>query len=237
MGKQGVVLYGARIETILSMMPVCRVAADIGTDHGLVAWGILNGGKAKKVIATDISAASLRKAQKYAAAHTISEMETRLGDGLAPLAPGEADAAVLTGMGGRLIARILGEGAGVAGSIPVFILQPMHSVRDLRHWLYEHEYMIAEERLAREGDRFYHVMRVIHGQDELTLPLHMEIGRQLIEDRDPLLVPYIEQLISKNEMRVREISKKDTPRTHAALLKCRALEKTYREVLDETNSW
>ncbi len=91
--------------------------------------------------------------------------------------------------------------------------------------------------MAREGDRFYHVMRVIHGQDELTLPLHMEIGRRLIEGCDPLLVPYIEQLISKTEMRIREISKKDTPRTRAALLKCRALAKIYREVLDETDSW
>ena len=229
-------MYGARIETILSLMPACRTAADIGTDHGITAIGMLARGKARRVIATDISPASLSKAQAYAAAHRVSDLETRLGDGLEPLTPGEADAAVLAGMGGRLIARILGANPEIARSIPIFILQPMHSIRDLRRWLYENQYAVTAEWLAREADRFYHVMRATHGQDELILPLHMEIGRKLIEDRDPLLPDYIAHLSKKIRRRMREIAAHDTPRSRAALLQCQALERMYREALDETDS-
>ena len=230
-------MYGARIETILSMIHTCGTAADIGTDHGIVALELLRRGIAGRVIATDISAASLEKAKALAAAEGIAEMETRLGDGLRPLAFGEADTAVLAGMGGRLIARILGDQEETARGIYELILQPMHSLRDLRRWLYDHEYRVLAERLAQEGDRYYHVLRVIHGQDDLILPLHMEIGRKLIEERDPLLPGYLLHLMRKNRQRMAQIGRVDTPRTRAAMERCRVLMSLYREVLRETDSW
>lgn len=230
-------MYGARIETILSMIPHCDAVADIGTDHGRVALAVLQRGIAGRVVATDISAASLSKAQALAAAEGVIGMETRLGDGLRPISAGEADAAVLAGMGGRLIARILGDQEQTVRSIYTLILQPMHSLRDLRQWLYENQYRIMDERLAREGDRFFHVLKVVNGQDELRLPLHMEIGRKLIEMRDPLLPSYLSHLLYKLEKRMAEIGRVDTPRTRAALERCRVLKSLYREVLHETDSW
>ena len=230
-------MYGARIETILSMIPPCGVAADIGTDHGRVALAILKRGIAGRVIAADISAASLSKAQSLAATQGVAEMETRLGDGLRPLEPGEVDAAVLAGMGGRLIARILGDRNDVARRMYTLILQPMHSLRDLRQWLYDHEYRIMAERLAREGARYYHVLKVIPGRDELILPRNMEIGRKLMEDRDPLLPSYLHHLIRKLHGRMAVIANVDTPRSRAALERCRVLMNLYREVLHETDSW
>lgn len=229
-------MYGSRIETILSMLPQCGTVADIGTDHGIIASEILERKIAVRVIATDISAASLAKAQTLCVRSGFSAMEIRLGDGLAPLTPGEADAAVLAGMGGRLIARILEGRKDIAAGVPVFILQPMHSVRDLRGWLYRNGYRIEAERLSREGERYYCVMRIVHGQDDL-LPMHMEIGRRLIEARDPLLPPYVVQLRMKNEKKIRSISETDTLKAREALGRYRALESIYREVLHETDGW
>ena len=230
-------MYGARIETILSMIPPCDAVADIGADHGQVAVAVLQRGIAGRVVATDISAASLAKAQALAAAEGAMGMETRLGDGLRPVSAGEVDAAVLAGMGGRLIARILGAREETARSIHHLILQPMHSVGDLRQWLYANTYRILSERLAREADRFYHVLTVVHGQDELTLPLHKEIGRKLIEERDPLLPSYLHHLMGKLGKRMAEIEGVDTPRSRAALERCRILASLYQEVLRETDSW
>lgn len=230
-------MYGARIETILSMIPPCGTVADIGTDHGRIALAVLQRGIAGRAVATDISAASLSKAKALAAAEGVSEMETRLGDGLRPLSAGEADAAVLAGMGGRLIARILGDQDAVARSIYHLILQPMHSLRDLRQWLYDNQYRILDERLAGEGARYYHVLKVVSGRDEFVLPLHMEIGRKLIENRDQLLPPYLCHQIRKLKNRMAEVGRVDTPRTRAALERCRVLISLYREVLRETDSW
>ena len=81
------------------------------------------------------------------------------------------------------------------------------------------------------------MMKVIKGRDELVLPLHMEIGRKLIEGRDPLLPSYLRHLIGKVRKRMAEIGKVDTPRSRAALERCRVLEILYREVLRETDSW
>mgnify|MGYP000259454089 CR=1 FL=1 len=230
-------MYGARIETILSLIPDCDTVADIGADHGQMALAVLRRGIAGRVIATDISAASLAKARALSDADGVINMETRLGDGLRPLSAGEADTAVLAGMGGRLIARILGDQDGTARSLYHLVLQPMHSVRDLRRWLYESDYRILSERLAREGDRFYHVMKVVNGRDELILPLHMEIGRKLIEERDILLPSYLRHLIRGIRLRMAEIGSVDTPRARAALERCRVLENLYLEVLRETDSW
>ena len=69
-------MYGARIETILSMIPPCRAVADIGTDHGRVALAALKRGIAGRAVATDISAASLSKARALAESEGVSNMET-----------------------------------------------------------------------------------------------------------------------------------------------------------------
>ena len=82
--------------------------ADIGCDHGKLGYYLVSTDRADKVIATDISAPSLRKASELAFDNGVTEiMETRLGDGLSPIKSEEVDTVVIAGLGGDVIAEIL----------------------------------------------------------------------------------------------------------------------------------
>ena len=77
-----------RMNRILDMCESFDVWADIGCDHGIISAELVLRSKAKKVIASDISEASLFKAQGYALSMGISDtVVCRLGNGFGVLAP------------------------------------------------------------------------------------------------------------------------------------------------------
>lgn len=86
----------------------CQTLADIGCDHGRVSVGALLEGKAAKVISVDRSAASLHKCKLLGEEAGVEDrLDCRLGDGFNPIKEGEADVAVIAGMGGHEIIKIL----------------------------------------------------------------------------------------------------------------------------------
>ena len=140
------------------MLPLCDVAADIGCDHGKLAAYLIETGRARRVIACDISAPSLEKAGRLGC-------DTRLGDGLEPLTAGEAQGIVIAGMGGLLISRILEKGREkLAGA--ALVLQPMQNAAELRRFLRENGFRIDEQRLVKEDRRIYCVMRAYEGGED-----------------------------------------------------------------------
>ncbi len=84
--------------------------ADIGTDHGFLPISLLNEGKCKRAIATDISSAAVKKTEEYAAgALLMGELDVRCGSGLETLMPGEVDVVVIAGMGGSFDGSDIGK--------------------------------------------------------------------------------------------------------------------------------
>ncbi len=158
-----------RLSAALAMLYGCDTLADIGCDHGRLCCAAVQQGAARRAIAIDISAPSLGKAESLAAYTGVADrVETRMGDGFSPLSPGEADAAAILGMGGTLMARML-----EACPVPMMgakrlVLQPMRAVEDIRRYLYERGYRIAEDRVVCEAGRLYQVF----------LALKPEPGRQ-----------------------------------------------------------
>lgn len=61
-----------RLTLIYDMVPPCRLAADIGTDHGYLICALVESGRAERGIAVDISPPSLDKARKEAEARGLS---------------------------------------------------------------------------------------------------------------------------------------------------------------------
>ena len=134
-----------------------ETVADVGTDHGflpLYLWQRQKeqGAAGRPIILTDISAESLHKARKNAQAHNASAtFDFRLGDGLTPIGSGEVDAVVIAGVGGALIAKMLGACPEKTVSFQKFLLQPRNAVGKLRFWLDRAGFTILAEPLAQEG--------------------------------------------------------------------------------------
>lgn len=166
-----------RQRAVVSVLPQrCACVADIGCDHGRLGAYLLQTGRTERIIAADISVPSLHKAEQLAETLGISAaFSFRAGDGLSVLEPGEVQAVVIGGMGAFTIMRILE--AAPQLSAEAFVLQPMGHECSLRRWLLENGFFIADDRVAQEGKRFYHILLVRRGRQsyterEIYLPVH-----------------------------------------------------------------
>lgn len=154
---------GSRLRAIASLVPACRVLADIGADHGYIPAALLLEGRVERAIAADIGAGPLARARSTAEKYGLADcMELRLGDGLNVLAPGEADVIVIAGMGGDAISEILAA-APWSREKGLLLLQPMSKAEVLRRWLPQNGYRVEGERLAQERGVLYPVLTVRGG--------------------------------------------------------------------------
>ncbi|MDR1619055.1 MAG: class I SAM-dependent methyltransferase, partial [Clostridiales bacterium] len=132
-----------RLQAAASLLNAADTLADIGCDHGKLGIALLQRGLIASVIGTDISEASLMKAQQLRGYAGLTDaMRLRQGDGLACIAPHEADALSICGMGGALIARIIAGAAIPLQGARYAVLQPMRGAEELRQYLFENGFLI-----------------------------------------------------------------------------------------------
>lgn len=145
-----------RLQTAAELCRKGAVAADIGTDHALLACRLALDG-AKHVYACDIREGPLEAARRTIRQTGAANVTAVLSDGLEKI--DYADDVIIAGMGGELIARIM-SGCRFLSENTRFILQPMTKAEFLRGYLCENGFEIIEERTAYEGRRAYAVMLV-----------------------------------------------------------------------------
>ena len=153
-----------RLHCAIELLRGANTVADIGCDHGRLCCALIQQGAANRCIAVDISAPSLLKADRLIRKTGLGDrVETRLGDGLSPLAVGAVDAIAILGMGGTLMTQILNVTPPLLGAKKC-ILQPMRAAEDIRRWLYERNYPVLEDRVVLDAGRHYQMFSV--GQPE-----------------------------------------------------------------------
>lgn len=197
-----------RLECIKSMVAKCHTAADIGTDHGYVAEMLLNENVCEKVIATDLNKGPLNRAIKHLTSVNLHEKcDFRLGSGLTVLKENEADAIIIAGMGGELIADIIEASKNIALQASQLILQPMTTGDKLRQYLYENGFKITDENIVKEFHHYYFVIKAVPGKDEITDEIFYEISKIILEKKEPLMPEYLNKILNVNENIIRSIVK------------------------------
>lgn len=162
----------ARIRAILNEIR-CDTLADIGCDHGKVAVGALLENRARKVIAVDISKESLKKCHSLGEKAGVSDrLECRQGDGFAPIKDGEADFAVIAGMGGREIVKIISN-SNYTGAL---LLVAHQDIEELRKFL-SGRYDIHKDFAVSCGDRFYSIIIASPGEGYVYADEELYFGR------------------------------------------------------------
>jgi len=184
----------------------CRVAADIGCDHGRLGIALLQQGLCERVIAADIGEAPLDRARTlYARCGLTERAELRIGDGLGVLEPGEAEAVCICGMGGALMARILAAAPVPLMGAKVCVLQPMRGVEDIRRWLYENQYRIVTDRVIKDAGRYYQVFSAVPGEQDSFPPGWPEgcfnLGHHALSD--PLLPELAQEMLAQHALRLK----------------------------------
>lgn len=207
-----------RLEAVAALVSSGGILADVGTDHGYIPIALMERGRILRAIATDIGKGPLARAEEHIAQCGMQEyIETRLSDGVAALAPGEADSVVIAGMGGGLVIHILSEGEAVCRAAGELILQPQSELERVRIFLREQGYVTDAEELVAEDGKYYPMMRVhsaglhaagkdtsecaagephkagISQEDVRRRRLWDRYGRQLLEEGHPVLRAYLQR--------------------------------------------
>ena len=148
-----------RLEMVAGLVTQERIA-DIGTDHGYVPIYLYKKGRIKKAYACDVRKGPLEKCKKNIALYGAEDViETRLGSGLTPLKAGEAETAIMAGMGGMLIVHILQDSPEVAASLTELVLSPQRDFGAVRKYLHQIGFAIREEHTLKEENKPYVLMR------------------------------------------------------------------------------
>ena len=187
-----------RLLSVASFVTEGNVLADVGTDHGYIPIYLMQEGRIERAIAMDINAGPLERAKEHITQYGLETyIETRLSDGVAALTPGEADSILIAGMGGGLILHILEEGETVCRQAKELILQPQSEIERVRVWLYNAGYVILEENIVFEDEKFYPMMRVqyqgIKDEKRAENTLFCRYGSQLLKMAHPVLKQYLER--------------------------------------------
>ena len=189
-----------RLTAICDMVRIGRRPADIGCDHAYVPIRLAARNRIDGAIAADVREAPLSIASENIRRHGLADrIETRLSDGFSGIRPGEIDSALIAGMGGMLICRILKEGREILPSLRELIVEPQSDVDQVRYVLTEGiagvKFRIDDEKLVLERGKYYPVIHALPSDRETGRHLRQEellYGPILLAGKDLVLKEYLE---------------------------------------------
>ena len=207
-----------RLRTIIDMTGTADTAADIGTDHGFVPVALLSEGKARRFIAADINEGPLERARAHIATAGLSHAcDLRCGTGLSVLRPEEADAIIIAGMGGQLIASILLEGREKLSATRQLVLSPHTESRAVREAVEAIGFHIEDETMVYDEGKFYPVILACPGEGAPMNETQLTYGPVLLEKRPADFEAYLSFRIRKEEEILRKIQDAEKKGNEAVL--------------------
>ena len=197
-------MLSKRMTAILDLIPKSSRLIDVGCDHGLVGLTALKKGLIKSLVLTDISEDSLDMAKKNA---TLMKLKASfiVTDGLEGIKLREKDVIIITGMGAKVMMRII---QPIDQSLDIkLILGPQSYPEKLRLFMMKSGYKIVDEDLVLEKGKFYPIIKYACGQEKLSAN-ELLLGPMLINKKHFLLKDYVDYNIHKEKLKLARIPNK-----------------------------
>lgn len=222
-----------RLKAIFDCVPSGAVVLDMGTDHGYLPVALIKSGRVERAVASDISAPSLKKAEKEIICEGLSDkIETRLGNGLSVVQPGECNVIVMAGMGGHLISAMILEYPEIVKNTDCLVLQPMTNVDMVRRILESQGFCITAEVLALEESRIYQIISASCGKMKIKHPIEYRIGYEPCRKNTPLFRRFVEREIETERKILRHVTAVNTPNARLQAEKSADTIQIMKEVLN-----
>ena len=185
-------LLSDRLKAVAEMITPGQTVADIGCDHAYLPIYLIRENISPKVIACDINEGPVKRAKGNVDDVDLSDkIEVRQGDGLGALLPQEARSIVLAGMGGKLMIKILEEGADIVKGAFEIIMEPQSEVAALRHFLQDNKLHIISENMVSEEGKFYPLIKAVHGDMRWDREIYFRYGKILLREENPVLHEFL----------------------------------------------
>ena len=219
---EGAVHLSRRLAAIADMVTPGSVICDVGCDHAYIPIRLIQDGIIPRAIAMDVAEGPLNIAAQHIAQHCSPQQASRIllrqSDGLGAYSTGEADTLIIAGMGGPLIARILGEPSPDPEMTPVrldactdnaaeneilakarsfreIILEPQSEVTWLRSWLRVQGFQFLDETMVFEDGKYYPVMKLAGEAEgcfsEMSPELADRFGPVNLRKREEIFLQYL----------------------------------------------
>ena len=188
-----------RLRTAVPFVRRDAIVADVGTDHAYLPVYLTGTGQAKYAIASDINAGPIERAAQHVAEYGLSDqVKTVRADGLDGLAEYHPTDIIIFGMGGELIARIVGDAPWVKDPSIRLILQPMTHAECVRRYLAGEGFALVDEVLSCEGGKIYQtIVAEFTGEPYEIDDVTAELGCFAQHKKnEPLRVPFITHRIA-----------------------------------------
>ena len=186
-----------RLELLADMLPAVDTVCDVGADHAWLLIRLWQLGKIRRGLGVEVTEGPFCRAKENIASYGLEgKLTVRFGDGLAPLQPGEAQAAVIAGMGGGTITGILERSPKVQAGLQYLLLQPMSQPAMVRHFLQGSGFCIVREELLEERGILYPAILAVPGKMAPLREMEAEFGPLLLQTRPPELLAEIRRQLS-----------------------------------------
>lgn len=187
-----------RLQAVASFVTPGLKVVDIGTDHGYVPIYLIKEKISSYVIAMDINKGPILRAKAHIMEEGLTEyIDTRISDGFEKIHIGEAKSAIIAGMGGELIIKILENGREIVEDLDELILSPHSEIASVREYLHKNNLKIEDEKMLIDEEKFYTIMKVTKGKDKAYSLEEYKYGAILIDRKDEVLMKYLKKEMEK----------------------------------------
>lgn len=149
-----------RLQTIHDMLPK-GVTADIGSDHGKLMIALFKSGKITRGYAVENKKGPYQRLVKALEKEgLIDNIIPLFSDGIEDL-PADTKNIVLAGMGGDLIVSILLKHPEKLKLVSTIVVDAHGASNKVREEISKLGYAIAEEKMVKEDDKYYEIIKFI----------------------------------------------------------------------------
>ena len=196
-----------RIKLLSSLLKESKIVLDCGCDHGYVLIDALKKYNIKEAIFSDINEEPLSLARKNFKESNIDKKASFiLSDGLKNIDL-DFDTAVIAGMGGILIKKILEESISKLNNKKL-ILQPNSDRYLVRKFLNDNNFKIVDEYALFDSNKYYEIIVAINGKQDLD-ELDLEYGPILRRNKNNDYLNYYNNLLNQLNEYIPNINDKE----------------------------
>lgn len=208
-----------RLQAVADLVTAGYRTADIGTDHAYIPIYLIENGRIQGAVAADVNRGPLERARFNVTENGMNErIDLRISDGFSAIRPGEVRSAVIAGMGGALMVRILTEGAETVNMLDECILQPQSEIEKVRTFLLQEGFLFLDEVMVEEDGKYYTAMKTVPGNGTAGKGTvgwnepELRYGKLLLEKRDPVLRRFLERELRLKKEILGSLEKKESDR-------------------------
>lgn len=201
-----------RLQALADWVPPNAAVVDVGTDHALLPICLIQSGRIRFAVATDVADMPCQSAARNVASAGLADrISVRCGFGLDTVAAGEVDTILIAGMGGAAIRDILSAAPDVVGQASRVIVQPMNLGGRVREYFRDSRFHLVAEQAVLDAGLYYELIVVeparsdhvshddastwtnpyaCYEHDESALAVALMLGPRLLDQPTPAFIQH-----------------------------------------------